>query len=210
MTETGERAGSVGVLFFFVISGYLITTSCGRSFQRNGRIDLIGFYRRRILRIFPAFYSYVLAIIVLTTSGLVAISRSEIAVAATHLWNYGGLWLKSPTDDGRWFLGHFWTLSLSRNSSICSGLSRSASPDFRGLPQLRLPSAFWPVLRVVGYALFPQARGMLLMMLPTGADAIMFGCVAALLEGDDRFEKVARRVATPLGALISLAVLLLV
>ncbi len=26
MTETGERAGSVGVLFFFVISGYLITT----------------------------------------------------------------------------------------------------------------------------------------------------------------------------------------
>ncbi len=38
----------------------------------------------------------------------------------------------------------------------------------------------------------------------------MFGCVAALLEGDDRFEKVARRVATPLGALISLAVLLLV
>ncbi len=65
----GERAGSLGVLFFFVISGYLITTLLRRESDRTGRINLTAFYQRRVLRIFPAFYTYLAVIAALTAIG---------------------------------------------------------------------------------------------------------------------------------------------
>lgn len=48
--------GHVGVDFFFVLSGYLITTLLIREEAATGRISLKGFYWRRTLRILPAYY----------------------------------------------------------------------------------------------------------------------------------------------------------
>jgi peptidoglycan/LPS O-acetylase OafA/YrhL len=47
-------AGFVGVDMFFVISGYLITSLLLNDIAATGRPDFIGFYARRIRRIFPA------------------------------------------------------------------------------------------------------------------------------------------------------------
>lgn len=49
----GLRGGFVGVDVFFVISGYLITAIIGRE-MAEGHFTLMGFYRRRIVRILPA------------------------------------------------------------------------------------------------------------------------------------------------------------
>lgn len=46
--------GFLGVDVFFVISGYLITLLLLKAIEKNGRLDLVDFYRRRIQRIFPA------------------------------------------------------------------------------------------------------------------------------------------------------------
>ncbi len=48
--------GNYGVILFFAISGFLITTLLLRERERHGRIDLRAFYVRRALRIFPIFY----------------------------------------------------------------------------------------------------------------------------------------------------------
>lgn len=48
--------GFVGVDFFFVLSGFLITTLLLREEERNGRFSLRGFYWRRILRIVPVYF----------------------------------------------------------------------------------------------------------------------------------------------------------
>lgn len=48
--------GFTGVDFFFVLSGYLITTLLLREEDRNGRISLLGFYWRRALRIIPIYF----------------------------------------------------------------------------------------------------------------------------------------------------------
>src|SRR5213083_1806340 len=45
--------GFIGVDVFFVISGFLITGIIARELER-GRFSLLGFYNRRIRRIFPA------------------------------------------------------------------------------------------------------------------------------------------------------------
>lgn len=56
--------GFVGVDIFFVISGYLITGIIDREIGR-GRFDLVGFYVRRVRRIFPA-----LLVVLVVTFGL--------------------------------------------------------------------------------------------------------------------------------------------
>lgn len=48
--------GFLGVDFFFVLSGFLITTLLLRERREHGRIRLLDFYRRRALRILPPYY----------------------------------------------------------------------------------------------------------------------------------------------------------
>lgn len=57
----GFYGGFVGVDIFFVISGYLITGIIFRELQDNS-FSIFRFYRRRILRIFPALFVMLLAV----------------------------------------------------------------------------------------------------------------------------------------------------
>ncbi|MFC7275137.1 acyltransferase family protein [Paractinoplanes rhizophilus] len=50
----GLSGGYVGVDVFFVISGFLITSLLLREAGRRGRISVLGFYRRRAVRLLPA------------------------------------------------------------------------------------------------------------------------------------------------------------
>src|SRR5258708_6566624 len=50
--------GGMGVLIFFVLSGFLITWLLLKEEEKFGHISLKLFYARRTLRIFPAFYVY--------------------------------------------------------------------------------------------------------------------------------------------------------
>jgi peptidoglycan/LPS O-acetylase OafA/YrhL len=49
-------AGRLGVLIFFVLSGFLITTLGLREEAERGRVSLAAFYVRRTFRIFPLYY----------------------------------------------------------------------------------------------------------------------------------------------------------
>ena len=52
--KTVVPAGHWGVTVFFVLSGYLITSSLCAEMDRTGRLDLGSFYRKRGLRLVPA------------------------------------------------------------------------------------------------------------------------------------------------------------
>lgn len=49
-------AGYLGVVLFFILSGYLITTLALREEEDRGRVSLKAFYIRRSFRIFPLYY----------------------------------------------------------------------------------------------------------------------------------------------------------
>lgn len=48
--------GNLGVNFFFVLSGFLITFLLIKEREFYGKIDILAFWRRRIFRIWPLFY----------------------------------------------------------------------------------------------------------------------------------------------------------
>ena len=49
-----------GVLTFFVLSGFLITWMMLHELESTGDVSIRNFYIRRILRIFPAFYVFLI------------------------------------------------------------------------------------------------------------------------------------------------------
>ena len=51
--------GFLGVNFFFVLSGFLITYLLIKEKQRNGQIHIVNFWIRRILRIWPLYFACV-------------------------------------------------------------------------------------------------------------------------------------------------------
>ncbi len=55
-----SRAGAYGVDLFFVLSGYLITELLLREKETRGALDVKVFYLRRILRIWPLYYFFIL------------------------------------------------------------------------------------------------------------------------------------------------------
>lgn len=62
--------GSLGVRFFFVISGFLITWLLLREGTRRNEVSLINFYARRVIRIFPVYYVYLGTCWLLDAAGL--------------------------------------------------------------------------------------------------------------------------------------------
>ena len=66
---------SDGVTLFFVISGFLITYLLLNEQEQSGRVSIPKFYMRRILRIWPIYYLYMV-----------------IALSVTALWNDPNVW----------------------------------------------------------------------------------------------------------------------
>ena len=57
------RGGYVGVSVFFTLSGYLITSLALTEHERTGRLDVGGFYARRLRRLLPASLACLAAIV---------------------------------------------------------------------------------------------------------------------------------------------------
>lgn len=178
---------SLGVSTFFVLSGFLITTLLVREHEATGTLHLGHFYLRRAFRILPAFYVYVAVIAALSALNGWGIPGSHFLSAVTFTWNY------VPSTEG-WWLGHGWSLSVEEQfylfwPLVLLVLGRRRAAWAAGALLLAAP-----VLRLATYALLPEWRGRIPIMLHTRVDALMFGCLLALVPWDGALLKKARRL----------------
>jgi peptidoglycan/LPS O-acetylase OafA/YrhL len=101
--------GFVGVDIFFVLSGYLITTLFLAEQNATGRISLIKFYLRRILRLTPALWLVIaFCALLLFRSAKAHDQFLAIVAAGTYAMNWA---LMFDTSEG-WILLHTWSLSI--------------------------------------------------------------------------------------------------
>jgi peptidoglycan/LPS O-acetylase OafA/YrhL len=108
--------GFVGVDVFFVISGYLISSIIFAEINAS-RFTIIGFYERRIRRIFPALFtmlavSSVAAVVFLLPTELVDYAKSMLAATGSasniYFWRHSG-YFDMPTAKP---LLHTWSLAV--------------------------------------------------------------------------------------------------
>jgi peptidoglycan/LPS O-acetylase OafA/YrhL len=95
----------VGVSIFFVISGYLITGLLLKEEASRGSISIGAFYVRRVFRIIPAFYTYLIAIFIISAFGALEVPNTAFIWSGLFLCNVSA----APCT---WFLGHTWSLSV--------------------------------------------------------------------------------------------------
>ncbi len=96
----------LGVNIFFVMSGFLITKLLLTEELATGKISLKGFYRRRVIRIFPAYYFLLFVYLILQLVDLIHLSKGSW-ISSVFFVKY--LYMTDQETD------HFWTLSMEEN-----------------------------------------------------------------------------------------------
>jgi peptidoglycan/LPS O-acetylase OafA/YrhL len=104
LPNAGIQMGEMGVLLFFVLSGYLITGLLRDEAARTGTISLGAFYIRRVCRLLPALAVFLAGIALLRWMGLITdVPVRDFIEAIFYVRNIFGHSLS---------LGHLWSLSL--------------------------------------------------------------------------------------------------
>ena len=100
--------GARGVMMFFVLSGFLITWLLLKEHEKTGTISLKGFYRRRTLRIFPAFYAFWLGIVALRLATSTAVPWGQAWSSFFYVSNYYSALNHHPEN----IFSHTWSLAV--------------------------------------------------------------------------------------------------
>jgi peptidoglycan/LPS O-acetylase OafA/YrhL len=109
-----EAGGRLGVIFFFVLSGFLITYLLFAEQEKNKKINVIFFYIRRILRIWPLYFitliiGFVIYPIYMHFSGIDFFENSRWWMFALFLANFDHIYHAFPSTN---ILGVQWSVSV--------------------------------------------------------------------------------------------------
>ena len=105
------NAGHLGVTSFFVISGFLITILLLREHTSDGVISLKSFYKRRALRLVPAYVTYLVV-----AGALAFFSVAGCRLEEKYWWaasTYTMCFM--PKLNSAWNVGHLWSLSVEEH-----------------------------------------------------------------------------------------------
>lgn len=109
--------GNYGVTMFFVISGYLITSTTIERYKSLGTMDPLGFYIFRFARIMPCLILAIALISILNYFGLVIFKNKPISTISYFMGIFSVLtfWHNVLMEKAGWFnycLNVYWSLSV--------------------------------------------------------------------------------------------------
>lgn len=192
--------GAHGVMIFFVLSGFLITWLLLKENEKHGRISISGFYTRRVLRIFPAFYCYWILLVAL----LLVTGRKILWPQAISSLLYVSNYYNAINGDPNTGFSHTWSLAIEEQFYLLWPvlfvlLRRNLKRMTLFLTCLIL--SVW-IYRAVLCFLLNVDQGYIYAAFDTRLDHLMVGCLLAVLlkrEALTSFWRVAcSRVYAPL------------
>jgi len=201
--QIGSSIAQLGVLLFFVLSGFLITGLLQREQQTHGKIDLKAFYARRTLRLGPALLVFLAVTGLLAkTRLLVDIPKYEFVVCLIYTRNIFG---RSQS------LGHLWSLSLEEQLYTFWPSAIKFFGISNILPYAATAAIAVSVARTTGIAQhwLPYETGVFYMRPWFRFDSILIGCCTILLlsKSEQAYQKI-RAVLTAVPTQVLWAALL--
>ncbi len=171
----------LGVLAFFVLSGFLITWLLLKENEKTGAISISGFYKRRALRIFPAFYCYwgVWLFLLLVTGHGHKVSWPDVMSAFFYVSNY----YQALFHPAASFVSHSWSLAIEEQFYLLWPLSFYFGR--RNLKRLTwylagLIGFVW-VYRLVLTLILHVDYSYIYRAFDTRIDHLMIGCLTAII-----------------------------
>lgn len=101
--------GSTGVQWFFVLSGFLITSLLISEYRTTGTISLKNFFMRRTLRIFPLYIVFLFIATVLSVVDRNVTTGESLTYAYLYIYNF------VPAELYTSFIGHTWSLAVEEH-----------------------------------------------------------------------------------------------
>ncbi len=179
--HSGVRVpGDLGVILFFTLSGFLITTLLLKEREAHGRFSVRDFYRRRAYRILPTFYvCWLLTILFMLWRHQPIFWRYALA-SGFYLADYGRA-LASLDHQYRFPVGVSWSLAIEEQFYLLWPLA------LLGIVKIKRPASAvammiatiwaWRFLLALGFHVSPSY---MYNAFDTRADALLVGCGLAL------------------------------
>ena len=171
--------GGLGVLMFFVLSGFLITWLLLKENEKFGNVSLRNFYFRRSLRIFPAFYCYALLYLGLMILLHKKVIWSQAVCALLYVNNY----YQAIHGDPNTGLSHTWSLGIEEQFYLLwatAFLLLRKRRERLAWVLVVVIAAIW-IHREVLHFLFGVWQGYIYEAFDTRADHLLIGCFLAVV-----------------------------
>jgi len=205
----GAVPGDLGVSAFFVLSGFLITWLLLKEHAATGGISLRQFYARRVLRIFPAYYAFIVASFafdhVRGQTWLPGLAPS----AAFYVVNYFNALHGHPTTS----IAHAWSLGIEEQFYLLWPVllvllfRGGAARVTRSLAVLIAMVVAWRCILVLGLHV---DHAYVYNAFDTRFDNLAVGCLLAAVVARPRFQALSLSLARSSAApLLTIALLLL-
>jgi peptidoglycan/LPS O-acetylase OafA/YrhL len=171
--------GDLGVSAFFVLSGFLITRLLLRERERTGEVSIRRFYLRRTMRIFPAYYAFLLLSYALDARAGQQWSNTLLANALTYTVNYFNAFNHHPSTS----VAHAWSLAVEEQFYLLWPLAfvilatRGRRALVMGVSLAALGALAWRSLLFLGAHVDPSY---VYNAFDTRLDNLAVGCLLAL------------------------------
>ncbi|QJD77231.1 acyltransferase family protein [Spirosoma rhododendri] len=206
--------GGFGVTLFFFISGFLITRLLIAEWAKTGRIDLSGFYLRRLLRLYPALLFMAALAIGFSLLAGCGLLTGDLLSTLFYYRNYYMLYGDSPASHlCRHVFDITWSLGIEEHFYLFFPLLFMAAwrrpRVFIGLMVLTIVAvAAWRLYLIATHGLNDLTVYRIYHLTDTRLDAIMFGCLVSVLVSQDRAGYWVRQSTQPIIAAGALLLLL--
>ena len=192
----------LGVVVFFVISGFLITTLLMAEESDQGGISLKLFYLRRALRILPASYAFLAVIVVLRFIGIIEVPGRDLLFSFTYTVNFHAHRV--------WEVGHLWSLSVEEQFYLLWPFAFVALGGKRAIWVAASVMVVGPAARLGAWAFLHGTPYADLEMFPMVADSLAAGCLLAGLRNWLEARRWYLELFRPMYSLLVLSVILMI
>ncbi len=196
-----------GVTVFFVLSGFLITTLFTQEVDRNGSINILAFFKRRLFRLCPPLFVTLLVVYGLLYFGAVAGNYDLSALASQAFYYHNYYLVHADAGDSAAGLAILWSLAVEEHFYLIFPFVFSfilVPFRKRGLLILGVMLLGLLLWRAARFFYFESSEWAIYVSTDTRIDLILYGSLLAFANWQRVTQKIL--VLTTEGMIVSLSV----